>query len=98
MNETVSQYVTKTDNYNNYVLSRLKVNQDPICYVLDYKGNTGFVFGPSGNVYNSSGHVNNQYDCRWIDYVGKVRKANDQTKNNAGTLNNSEEYYRLSFK
>ena len=95
LNDTVSKYVTS--EYTNQVLSRL-TGKNSICYVVDYDKN-GFK-----NLYNSSNQkVNNINNCRWIDYVGVVKKGNDDTKNNAGTLGLDKDgkvthYYRLSFK
>ena len=43
-------------------------------------------------------HVADATKCRWIDYVSKVVKANDQTKDNSGKLADGDHYYRLAFK
>ncbi len=96
LNETVKAYVTK--EFENKVLSRLTNNANSICYVVDY-GTKGFVFGSGGNVYRGDGrNASGPTECRWIDYVGRVTKANDKTKDNRGNLDKTVNYYRLSFK
>ena len=97
LNDTMYKYVTPA--YKNLVLSRLKKNDYPVCYVVDYKEAEGFKFGSDGNVFNGNNqHVSDATKCRWIDYVSKVVKANDQTKDNSGKLADGDHYYRLAFK
>ena len=94
-----SKYLEKiVTKFENKVLSRLTNNANSICYVVDY-GTKGFVFGSGGNVYRGDGrNASGPTECRWIDYVGRVTKANDKTKDNRGNLDKSVNYYRLSFK
>ena len=99
LTKVVDSYVTA--EYKDAVLSRLKTDGSSICYVIGYDGTKGFIFNGNGsNVYDANGNkVSDRTKCRWIDYVGVVKKStNDSTSNNAGDLNDGKHYYRLSFK
>ncbi len=104
LNDFANKYVT--EEYSETVLSKLGTNANVVCYVYSsgdsnsYQKN-GFQYGASGNVYKADGSHAAEHECRWIDYVGTVKRASDDTGEHAGAYDKedaAEMFYRLSFK
>lgn len=74
-----------TPGYKEIVIT----NTDTICYVTadEYKNSGLSKVNGASSFYDGK-----KYHCRWVDYVGEIKAANEKSKANA------KGQYRLSFK